>query len=131
MVKLKSKYILLSLIFSLILLTIGFLVALLISRYYNNMNIGDVMFFIGLGTTSLGALTMLNGSPSGADISKMGCNTSQYDAFYNLESLKISRKPLDYIKNFKQNSVIKLTFSGLTMILGGILSVLFSTLLNM
>lgn len=89
------------------------------------------MFFIGLGITAVGALTMLNGNPSGADISKMGYNASQYDVFYNLESLKALRKSTDYVKNFKENLIIKLTFSGLTMTLGGILIVLFSALLNM
>ncbi|MFU0825708.1 hypothetical protein [Clostridium sp.] len=131
MVKLKNRYILLSLIFSLILLAVGFLAALLISRYHNNIKIGDAMFFIGLGITAVGALTMLNGNPSGADISKMGYNASQYDVFYNLESLKALRKSTDYVKNFKENLIIKLTFSGLTMTLGGILIVLFSALLNM
>lgn len=122
------KKITISLVLSIIFVAIGYLIAFLISNYYHT-NFKNVMFLEGLATTLITVLFSIQGNPSGINLHGLGQETPQYSAYANLETTRMERESTNYFKNFKNHSVVKLTFNSLTIVFGGILIILFSIFL--
>ena len=117
-----------SLVFSIIFVVIGYFIAFPISNYFH-VDFKDVMFFEGISITLITLFFSVQGNPSGISLHGLGEINSQYSAYENLETTRIERESTNYFKNFRNHSVVKLTFNTLTIVFGGILITLFSILL--
>lgn len=129
MKKSRLNHILLSLLTAAVLMVIGIVIGLLIEKL-SNTPLTDVMFYEGIAVVIIGSLSMMRGNPSGIDLSGLGQTNAQYSANENLEAIRMQRESTDYYKNFKEHSIVKLTFSGTTLLLGGIFIVLYSAFLT-
>lgn len=105
-------------LFSLIYLGIGYIVAILISNKYN-YNLQDIMTYEGLIIILIGILMSMKGSPSGISISGMGNNDATITSYMNNEFTRQEREINPYHKDYFKNNVVKFSYSNLTFILGG------------
>lgn len=128
MVKQIIKRMGISLLLSIIFVVIGYLIAIPISNYSHD-SIKDVMFLEGLATTVITLFFTIQGNPSGISLQGLGQNTSQYSTNRNLETTRMERESTNYLKNFKNHSIVKLTFNSLTIVFGGVLIILCSIFL--
>jgi hypothetical protein len=121
----KLRIILLVGLYSLIILGIGYAIAILIANYFD-YSLQDVMFIEGMIIFVLGIMLSMKGNPSGSFLSGFGLINGQYFANLNLEITSSERKSTNYYKNFLKNSIVEVAFSNLTIIIGGIFIVLFA-----
>lgn len=115
----------LSILYGLIFLGIGYVIAILISNrsgYY----LQDVLFVEGFSVIVIGTLMSMKGNPSGMSLLGLGQQNAQQVANWNLEVTRIERDKTDYYKNFLKHSVLDFAFSSLVIILGGVFLILFS-----
>lgn len=129
MVKSRLKIIFLMIIYSLIFVGVGYLIGILISHWLG-YKFQDVMFVEGILVAIVGLFSMMKGNPSGISMHEIGQNYAQFVGTLNLEVTVHERQSTDYYKNFLKHSVVELAFSGFTIILGGVLIVLFSIFLS-
>jgi hypothetical protein len=125
MIKTRLKNILFSLLYSLILMVVGYLIAIPISHRFH-YTLQDVMFLEGTIVVIIGTLLSMKGSPSCISLQGLGQRYAQYSSNENLEVTKIERKTTDYNKNPLIHSILELAFGGLTMIIGGFLIIILS-----
>ncbi|MEG0691849.1 MAG: hypothetical protein RR444_02080 [Oscillospiraceae bacterium] len=121
------KKILFLLLFSIIILGIGYLIALIISTSAKS-SMSDIMCYEGILAVIIGVFLCMKGNPSGLSISGMGQSNPQYISFQNLEVTRIEREQHPYYKDFFKNAVVEFAFSGVTIILSGIFMLIISLL---
>jgi hypothetical protein len=126
MPKSKLRFALLALLYSLVFLGIGYVMAIFVANRNSNYNLQDVMFIEGLLVVVVGLMLSMKGNPSGISLHGLGQTYAQYTANWNLEVTRIERDSTDYYKKFLQHSVVELAFSSLVFIIGGIFIILFS-----
>ena len=115
----------LSILYGLVFLGIGYVIAILISNrsgYY----LQDVLFVEGFSVIVIGILMSMKGNPSGMSLLGLGQQNAQQVSYLNLEVTRIERDKTDYYKNFLKHSVLDFAFSSLVIILGGVFIILFS-----
>lgn len=89
----------------------------------------DTMTIEGIVIAVLGAMSMMEGNPSGISLQGMGSKGAQFHSQMLLETVRYEREKTDYYKNFLKHSVVQLSFGGLTIVIGGILTLLCGILL--
>ena len=128
-IKLKKNFkkALFLLLFSLIYLGIGFIVAILISNKFS-YNLQDVMTYEGLIIILIGILMSMKGNPSGISISRIGNNDASMTSYLNNEITRQEREINSYHKDYFKNNVVEFAFSNLAFILGGIFIITFGAI---
>ena len=121
------KRVLISLMLSSLFFLLGYLLANPISNYFHT-SFKDIIFYEGI-ILVLGTLaSAIQGNPSGVNLQGLGMPNAVYISNRNLETSKTERNVTNYYKNFKNNGVVKLTLSKLTLAFGGIFLIIFSLL---
>ena len=108
------------LIISIVVLAIGLLIALPISKYAH-ASYNDVVFIEGIIITVFSLYFSIQGNPSGLNLQGLGSENAQCTAYSNIETTRRERNFTDYFKNFEKHSVLNLTFRKLAIVFGGIL----------
>lgn len=119
------RKIIISLIISVIFAIIGYIIAIPISNYFHD-SIKDVMFLEGLAVTIIGLIASVQGNPSGINLMRLGDKTGEWSDHANLETTRRERESTNYFKNFTKHSIVNFTLNRLTIVLAGILMILFS-----
>lgn len=115
------------LLFSLIYLGVGFIVAILISNKFNFI-LQEVMIYEGLIIILIGILMSMKGNPSGISISGMGSNDATITSYMNNEFTRQEREINPYYKDYFKNNLVRFSYSNLTFILGGIFIISFGVI---
>lgn len=113
---------------SFIVMVFGIFIGMLITRKYD-YRFQDVLLIEGILVTIVGFFSITGGNASGINLAAMGQQSSQYASYQNLKVLEKERNLTKYHKNFTKHSIIRVTFNGLTIPLGGILIVIISYLI--
>lgn len=129
MPKSVAKSAMLSVLFSLIILGIGYVIAVLIANR-SGYQLQDVLFVEGIIVIAIGLMLSMKGNPSGVSLQGLGQQNANQTASWNLEVTRIERDNTSYYKNFLQHSVLEFAFSNLVITLGGLLIILFSIFLT-
>jgi len=116
-------------VFGILFLGIGDLLAYLISQKYE-YNLRDVMFLVGLGIIIIGILSMIGGNSTGLNLQGLGQANSQYIANANLEVTRMERETTNYHNSAKNRISIKAAFGSLSIILGGLFMILNSFIIG-
>ena len=116
-------------VFGILFLGIGDLLAYLISQKYE-YNLRDVMFLVGLGIIIIGILSMIGGNSTGLNLQGLGQANSQYIANANLEVTRMEREATNYHNSAKNRISIKAAFGSLSIILGGLFMILNSFIIG-
>lgn len=123
MLKLKIKKlikkILLLLLFSLVYMGIGFIVAILISNRFD-YNLQDVMTYEGFILILIGIALSMKGNPSGMNLNGIGQSDDNALSYLNYEVTRQDRESNPNYKDYFKSNVVVFAFSNLTFILGGI-----------
>ncbi|HBI72280.1 MAG TPA: hypothetical protein DEG06_00155 [Lachnospiraceae bacterium] len=117
------------LIFSIIYLVIGFVIALIISSRFNN-NIWDILAYEGIALLIIGFLISMKGNPSGLNINGIGHDNANINSFLSNEVTRQEREYKPYYKDFIKNNVVEFAFTNITLILGGIFLLILSFILG-
>lgn len=127
--KLKTKniikYLLITVFLSACISLTGYFVASLISKEFST-GIKSVMFIEGIITLIIGLMSMMEGNPSGINITDSGRHGSEYLSYMNLEVTRMERNLTNYFKNFMNHSIVEIASSSLTIVLGGVFILLYS-----
>lgn len=89
----------------------------------------DAIFWVGLITFTVGAMSSISGKPTGSHIGSGGID-GQYQSFAIIETLRLERESTNYYANFKKQAVFNPKVSGLSIIFAGVLLVLVSYFLS-
>ncbi|MGI6707125.1 MAG: hypothetical protein ACOX6S_13180 [Clostridia bacterium] len=119
------KDILLVLFYSLILAVIAYVVAIPISRYFH-ATMQDATFYEGLVMVLIGIMLSSNPNAAGLNPWGMGWKIFPYQANDNVH-LQLKRVEKEFTNNYKhfiQHPIGDYAFSGITILLGGILIIL-------
>lgn len=103
----------------------GYVIAIPISKYMQD-SIQDVMFLEGLAVTVIGLMATIQGDPIGISLMGLGDKAGGIHENINLETTMKERSSTDYIKNFTKQAIVDFTPNRLTVVLGGILTMLFA-----
>ncbi len=125
--KLKKilKNMLFIMLFSLVFLGIGYLLAIFIShQFYYKMQ--DIMFYEGLIFILFGVLFSMKSNPSGVNLQGLGMTNPQYFSNQNLDVTRLERETTDCYKDFLKSSMVEFAFSNITIIVSGILIIVLS-----
>jgi hypothetical protein len=123
----RGRRLLLSLGWVLVVLVVGCAVGFGVSRWIG-MTLQDAGTVVGILTVAVGVTMSMRGNPSGTNLQGMGTSMPQYSANANLDIMNAERDITGYRKDFRNQSVFRITNSSLVLILGGILTVLASLL---
>ena len=99
-------------------------ISFVMTHYYGYQLI-DALFWLGLITFALGAMSSIVGNPTGGHIGSGGID-SQYQPFAIIETLRLERETTNYFSNFKKQAVFDPKVSGISGIFAGMLLVLIS-----
>jgi hypothetical protein len=119
------KKIVISLFLSIAILVLGCLIAVPISNHYH-AKYNDVIFIEGIFITVISLFFSVHGKASRLSYMGLSNKNAQYISEKNLETAKMERESAGYSKN---NSVINMTFSRLTILFGGIFLILYSVVM--
>ena len=89
----------------------------------------DAIFWIGLITFAVGAMSSISGNATGSHLGSGGID-NQYQSFAIIETLGLERESTNYFLNFKKQAVFDPKVSGLSVILAGVLLILTSYFLS-
>lgn len=103
-------------------------IAFVMTHFYG-YEILNTIFWIGLITFAVGAMSSICGNPTGSRIGDGGID-DQYQSFVIIETLRLEREPTNYYANFKKQTVFDPKVSGLSIILAGVLLVFISYFLS-
>ena len=129
MFKSMVKNMLLLVMYGLIFLGLGYVVAIIIVNLFGYV-LQDVMFIEGLIVIILGFLFSMKGNPSGSSLQGFGRNNAQQLSYLNMEATKVEREATSYHKNFLKHSIVEFAFSNFTIIMGGVFILAFSILIS-
>jgi len=87
------------LIFSIIYLVIGFIIALIISSRFNN-DIWNILTYEGITLLIIGFLISMKGNPSGLNINGIGHDNANITSFFSNEVTRQEREYKPYYKDF-------------------------------
>ena len=118
------KSIFICILLSIVFLAVGCLIAFPLSKYFKT-SYNDVVFIEGIITTVISAYASIQGG-LGVDLSGLGDKNVQYDAYRKLEVTKMERRANKYYEDFKNKSVVNLSFTRLIILLGGIFLIICS-----
>lgn len=121
------KRLVIILVFSLILLGVGYIIALLISNQFG-YNLPDVIFYEGLIVTIIGLLLTMKGNAAGLSFGGNGPSYINSLSYIFLETTKPEGEDISYHKEIFNNTV-RFGLSNFTFLLGGIFLILFSACL--
>lgn len=118
----------LSILYSLLILGVGYVIAILIASR-SSYQLQDVLFVEGIIFIAVGLMLSMKGNPSGVNLQGLGQQNSNQTANWNLEVTRIERDKTSYYKNYLQHSVLEFAFSNWVLTLGGLFIILFSIFL--
>ncbi|WP_415876022.1 hypothetical protein [Clostridium sp.] len=125
----KPKHDINLLLYSFIIAILFGFISWIISKSFGKQ-FTDILFYVSLGVIIIGFFLMMRGNPSGASLSGLGRNNTQYIANETLEAVKQQQQSTDYHKNFKKHSVVELNFKGIAILLSGILLMMLNVILS-
>lgn len=125
----KPKHDINLLLYSFIIAILFGFISWIISKSFGKQ-FTDILFYVSLGVIIIGFFLMMRGNPSGASLSGLGRNNTQYIANETLEAVKQQHQSTDYHKNFKKHSVVELNFKGIAILLSGILLMMLNVILS-
>lgn len=114
------------LLYLVLTLMLAGIIAFVMTHYYGFKFI-DALFWIGLISFIVGAMSSIGGVATGTHI---GGVDNQYQSFVIMETLKAERESPNYVANFKKNAVFDPKISGLSVIFAGVILVLISYFLS-
>jgi len=104
------------------------IIAFVMTHYYGFIFI-DALFWIGLISFIIGAMSSISGNATGSHIGSGGID-DQYQSFAIIETLRLERESTNYFANFKKQAVFDPKISGLSLIFAGVILVLVSYFLS-
>ena len=125
MIKWKKIPILKIMVFSVVCVGVGYLVAILIARI-SKLGLQDALFYEGLIIIMLGLMLSMKGNPSGANLQGLGQQSAQQISSWNLEVTRIERNKTNYYRDFLKHSIVDFAFGNLALMLGGVLIIMIS-----
>lgn len=108
-----------------LILGIGYGLAILIGNHYG-YNLQDILFVEGIVLVALGLMMSMRGNPSGASLLGFGQQNATQVSNWNLEVTRIEREQTSYHRNFLKQAVLEFSLINVSILLGGILIILFS-----
>jgi len=103
-------------------------IVLVMTRFYG-YELLNALFWIGLITFTIGAMSSISGNPTGSHIGSGGID-DQYQSFAIIETLRLERESTNYYADFRKQAVFEPKVSGLGVIIAGVLLVLISYFLS-
>lgn len=119
---------LLTILYSIITLGAGLIVAFILSAQIN-FSVENLLFYEGLTLIIIGAMASMKGNPSGINTQGAGQQGNQFIQRENLEVTQEERRATNYHQNFLKHSVTDFAFSTIAIIMSGILMLIVSYLL--
>jgi len=99
-------------------------VASFVMTHFYGYKFIDALFWAGLITFLVGAMSSLKGTPTGRGIN------SHFQYFTTIETNRLERQSANYFANFKKQAVFDPEVSDLSIILTGVLLILISYFLS-
>lgn len=121
------KRIIIFLLISIAVLSIGLLIAIPISNHLHS-SYYDIVFVEGIIVTVFSLYFSIQGNPSGGSLFGMGSKNAQYIANSNMETTRNERKSTGYFQNFTDQNVLNMTLRKFAIVLGGVLLIIYSAL---
>ena len=116
------------LLYLVVTLILAGVIAFVMTHFYG-YELLNTIFWIGLITFAVGAMSSISGNPTGSHIGSGGID-DQYQSFAIIETLRLERESTNYFANFKKQAVFDPKVSGLSIIIAGVLLVLISYFLS-
>ena len=100
-------------------------IASFVMTHFYGFKFIDALFWIGLISFIVGAMSSISGNATGSHIGGAGID-NQYQSFAIIETLKMERESTNYFANFKKQAVFDPKISSLSVIFAGVILVLIS-----
>lgn len=100
-------------------------IASFVMTHFYGFKFIDALFWIGLVSFIVGAMSSISGNATGSHIGGTGID-NQYQSFAIIETLKMERESTNYFANFKKQAVFDPKISSLSVIFAGVILVLIS-----
>ena len=96
-----------------------------VMTHFYGFKFTDALFWIGLISFIVGAMSSISGNATGSHIGGPGID-NQYQSFAIIETLKMERESTNYFANFKKQAVFDPKISSLSVIFAGVILVIIS-----
>ena len=116
------------LLYLVLTLILAGIIAFVMTHFYG-YKILDAIFWIGLISFIVGAMSSISGNATGSHMGSGGID-SQYQSFAIIETLRLERESTNYFADFKKHAIFDPKVSGISVILAGVLLVLTSYFLS-